>query len=49
MKLDNLTKKTRATIIALAKNKGITPEEVLAHFREIFLRRKVSKHFPVFS
>lgn len=49
MNLKDLTKKTRETIIALAKNKGIAPEEVLSHFRAISLRRKVSKHSRVFS
>ena len=49
MKLENLSKKTQQTINALAKAKGVKPDEVLMRFKDIFLRRKVSKHSPIFS
>ena len=49
MKLEQLTKETQRTIKALAKSKGVAVEEVLERFEAIFLRRKVSKHFPLFS
>ena len=49
MKLEDLSKETQRTINALAKSKGVKPDEVLMRFKDIFFRRKVSKHYPIFS
>lgn len=44
MKMESLSIETQATICAIAKLKGISPEEVLAHFYRLYSGRKVSKH-----
>lgn len=44
MKLDTLTEESRTHIARLAAAKGITPEEVLAHFTKLFRGRKVCTH-----
>lgn len=49
MKIDKLSAETQRTINAIAKAKGLTPDEVIARFRAIFLRQKVSRHSSVFS
>jgi predicted urease superfamily metal-dependent hydrolase len=49
MNIKKLSAKTRNTIKALAKSKGLTEEEVVKHFQNIFFRKKVSIHLSVFS
>jgi len=49
MKMEQLTRQTQQTIKALAEKRGLTPEQVLAHFDALFSRKKVSIHSPVFS
>ena len=49
MKIQQLTPATQKTVRALAKSKGMTVEEVLKYFQNIFFRRKVFRHSRVFS
>lgn len=46
MNLNEFTKETQEQIKALAKKRGITPEEVVSRFDALFHGRGVSKHSP---
>ena len=44
MKIEELSDKSRATLVKLAKAHGVKPEEILRHIIAISSRRRVSKH-----
>lgn len=49
MKITDLSPKSRATLVKLARSNGVTPLEILRHINAISLRRKVSKHSKLLS
>lgn len=49
MKITDLSPKSRATLVKLAKASGITPLEVLRHINAISLRKRVSKHSKILT
>lgn len=44
MKVSELSAKSRATLVKIAKAQGVKPAEILRHIAAISSRRKVSKH-----
>lgn len=49
MKITDLSPKSRATLVKLAKASNITPLEVLRHINAISSRRRVSKHSKILA
>ena len=49
MKITDLSPKSRATLVKLAKANGLTPLEILRHINAISLRKGVSKHYKILS
>lgn len=49
MKITDLSPKSRATLVKLAKASNITPLEVLRHINAISSRRRVSKHYKILA